>query len=135
MIHSVENQQQKSIKSTVNNSIKTTFNNAVKQFRNSGISFNPGDFILARMKGYQPWAARIISFSKDARRINIYFYGSHNYGTVSAKECIPFKFGYETIRLIKLKNLKHFTTGIQEIEIEHGVPPELSSLRDIGMIS
>lgn len=88
------------------------------------------DFVLARMRGYGPWPAKIISFTKDKRRARCYFYGSNDNGSVEVKEIIPFKSGFDTIRLIKIRKPTNFIKGVQEVEILNGIPKHLSSLRD-----
>lgn len=114
--------------------IADTFKNSVKEFRQLKRELEVGEFVLARMRGYCPWPAKIVSFTKDRRSTKCYFYGSHNNGSVNISEIIPFKDGYNTIRLIKIRCLKDFEKGIREIEIENGIPDHLSSLREVETI-
>lgn len=43
---------------------------------------------------------------------------------------VPFLDAFDTIRLIKLRHVKYFEIGIKEIEMEHGIPENLSSLEE-----
>lgn len=113
---------------TVTSAINSTFKHSLKEFEKSKLKLNVGDFVLARMTGYVPWPAKITSFTTDKRRARCYFFGSHNNGPVGVKQIIPFNNGFDTIRLVKLRHLKDFEKGVREIEIEHGIPEEKSSL-------
>lgn len=108
----------------------STFKTSVKEFRKTGIKLEIGDYVIARMKGYSPWPAKISSFTKNRCRALCYFYGSHNNGSVDINEIVPFSNGYDSIRLLMMRNLKDFQKGIRELEIVHGIPENLSSLRE-----
>lgn len=86
------------------------------------------------MKGYSPWPAKIISFTKDRKSAKCYFYGSNNNGSVKTDEIIPFKDGFDTIRLLKNFNLKDFEKGVREIENINDIPAHLSALREIDAL-
>lgn len=86
------------------------------------------------MCGYCPWPAKIVGSTQNHRRVKCYFYGSHNNGTVDVNRVIPFEKGLEVIRLINLRHTKNFAKEIREIEIENGVPEELSALREMQSI-
>lgn len=119
---------------SIASAINSTFKNSLEEFEKSNVQLNIGDLILAKMSGFAPWPAKITSFTKDKRRAICYFFGSHNNGPVGVKQIIPFKDGFDTIRLVKMRHLTHFEKGISEIEIEHGIPKDLSSLREIDAI-
>lgn len=110
--------------------IRNTFKQSLKEFHNSGKKLEVNDYVIARMKGYSPWGAKIVSFTKDKRRAMCYFYGSNNNGSVDTKEIIPFKSGFSAIRLLNIRNANEFAKGIREIEIENGVPEHLSVLKE-----
>lgn len=63
-----------------------------------------------------------------------YFYGTHNTGSVDICDVIPFQNAFEVIRLINMRNPCDFAKAVKEIEIEHGVPDELSALREAKAI-
>lgn len=115
---------------TLSSAINSTFKIALKEFQKKEVKFVVGEYVLARMRGYQPWPAKITSFTKDGSRVSCFFFGSHNNGSVSVKEMVPFIDGFDTIRLIKLRQVKDFEKGVKEIELENGIPENLSSLRE-----
>lgn len=90
---------------------------------------------MAKFSGYCPWPTRVDGFTKDGRRIKCYFYGSHNTGSVDINQAIPFQNALEIIRLINLRNPRDFSKGVREIEIQNGVPDELSALREAEAIA
>lgn len=114
--------------------ITATFENQLQNFQNIGMQLKKGDQILARMRGYDPWPAKILDFLNNKKLIKCYFYGTHNTGTVGIKNAIPFGEAFETIRLICLRNPFGFIKGIKEIEIESRVPEENSCLKEFEAI-
>lgn len=116
---------------TIEQFFSTTFENQLQIFHKSETQLKIGDLILARMKGYDPWPARILGFKSNNKLIKCYFFGAHNTGDVGAKSAIPFDAAFETVRLVCLRNSNDFIKGIKEIEIESCVPEELSCLRDM----
>lgn len=119
---------------TLQNLIDRTFKTEANKFAISGAKFKIGDPILAKFSGYCPWPSRLEGFTKNGRRIRCFFYGTHNTGSVDLNQAIPFRNSFEIIRLINLRNTRDFAKGVREIEIENGVPEELSSLREVGTI-
>lgn len=114
--------------------IDSTFKREARQFENSGGRFEYGQAVLAKMSGYAPWPARIEGFTKNGRRVKCFFYGSHNTGTVDINQVIPFKNAFSIIRLINLRNTRDFAKGVKEIEMQCGVPDELSALKEMNAI-
>lgn len=108
--------------------IKSTFEKSLKEFEKTKTKFEVGDLVLARMTGYAPWPAKIVSFTKDGRRATCFFFGSQNQGPVGVRQMIPFKDGFDVIRLVKMQCLTDFEKGVREIEIEHHIPEDMSSL-------
>lgn len=82
-------------------------------FQKSGKQLKKGDAILAQMRGYDPWPAKIVDFIGSKKTIKCYFYGSHNTGPVGVKHVIPFTESLETVRLILLRNRIDFSKGIE----------------------
>lgn len=113
---------------TIEQFIASSFANQLRIFDENETQLKIGDAILARMKGYDPWPARLLSFKNKNRMVECYFFGAHNKGNVGIKNIIPFTDGLETIRLICIRNPKNFVKGINEIEIEYGIPREHSML-------
>lgn len=122
---------------TLQHFINTTFEEQLAYFQKSGTQLQKADTILAKMKGYDPWPARIIEYSKNMKSIKCFFFGTHEIGSVGSKQIIPFADAFQTVRLVCLRNIaltQHFVKGIQEIEIECGVPKQLSCLREYEAI-
>lgn len=120
---------------TIQQFITASFENQLQIYHKSGIQPKVGDAVLARMRGYDPWPARIIGLKNKNKNVECYFYGAHNSGSVGSKNIIPFVDAFETVRLVCLRNPKNFVKGIQEIEIEFGVPTELSCLKEFDAIA
>lgn len=93
-----------------------------------------GDMILAKMRGYSPWPARVSEFTASKKNIVCFFFGTQNTGSVGVNNVIPFANASEIVRLICLKNVNGFTKGVREIEIECGVPDALSCLNEFMCI-
>lgn len=119
---------------TIQKFIQTSFENKLLDFHKSGIQLNRGDAILAKMRGFDPWPAKLVDFNGNKKTIKCFFYGTQNTGTIGVKHIIPFSDSFDTVRLILLKNRSDFQKGIKEIEIEYGIPEELSAARDFGAI-
>lgn len=119
---------------TIEHFIKTTFEHQLSNFHKSGTELRERDPILARMKGFDPWPARIIEFSSNMKTIKCYFFGTHNTGSVGFKQVIPFVDAFQTVRLVCLRKRPHFVKGVEELEIEYDVPKQLSCLRELEAI-
>lgn len=120
--------------STLQRLIDSTFKKEAGNFKNSRQKLEHGKVILAKMSGYCAWPARIDGFTQNGRRVKCYFYGSHNTGSVNIDQVIPFEDASETIRLINLRNPRDFAKGVKEVEIELGIPDDLSVLREATAI-
>lgn len=114
--------------------IDDTFESITKKFAESKKELNIGDIVLGRMRGYTPWAARICSFTKDKKSAGCYFYGSHNNGPVNTSKMVPFKDGFEVIRLIAIRDPYDFVKGIKEVELEIGIPDDRSCIKEQASI-
>lgn len=115
--------------------IDRTFEHQLSIFHKSGTELKKGNLILAKMKGYDPWPARIIELNKC--NMKCYFYGANNTGSVGRKHVIPFADAFETVRLICVGRKRHhieFVKGIREIEILCGIPKQRSCLREFESI-
>lgn len=124
---------------TLQGMIDQTFKQQLKHCQQTGKqNFKLGDPILAQMSGYSPWPGRIEGFTKDKKFVKCYFYGSHNRGSVNVLRAIPFVDAFQCIRLLVLRkqigHMKDFVKGIKELEIKHGVPISLSSLRELDSL-
>lgn len=119
---------------TIQQYINIAFENQLQIFHKSGMELKEGDAVLARMRGFDPWGARIEGFLNNKKTIKCYFFGTHNIGNVGSKNVLPLAYAPEIIRLISLRKTASFVKGIQEMEIEFGIPKELSCLREFDAI-
>lgn len=94
--------------------------------KRTNIPLEIGQFVMAKMKSYAPWAAKITGFTQNRKKAYVYFYGTHNSGSVEVNEIILFQDSDQVIRMLLLRHLDCFSKGIKEIEIELGIPVELS---------
>lgn len=115
--------------------IDAAYQKELKTFHESEQQLKVGDAVVARMKGYLPWPGRIQRFTSNNKIVNCYFFGTHNSGPVGSKNIIPFSFAPETVRLACLRSAVGYNKGIKEIEMECGVPNELSCLNSNNQIS
>ncbi|XP_076842183.1 uncharacterized protein LOC143486708 [Brachyhypopomus gauderio] len=53
-------------------------------------SFNPGDLVFAKMKGYPFWPARIAEGNAPQNKIPIFFYGTHQTTTLVPKDIVHY---------------------------------------------
>lgn len=102
--------------------------------------FNVNDFVFAKMSGYPPWPAMVMSPNKDAptKRKNsewIYFYGTHSYAWIKTKNIQPYdsyKDVYKTYKKPDYKRafkelvdiIKSMENPNYEIKITEYVPKE-----------
>lgn len=119
---------------TLQHFIDAAYQKELREFHESEIQLKIGDPVVARMKGYLPWPGRIENFSSNNKTINCFFYGTHNTGAVGSKSVMPFSFAVETVRLVCIRSPNQYIKGVKEIEVEHGVPEELSCLTDLKAI-
>lgn len=119
---------------TIQHYIDDAFKNELQKFIKNETQLKKGDAVLARMKGFDPWPARIVDFSNNQKIAKCFFFGTNNIGPVGTKNIILFANAFETVRLICLRNPNCFVKGVREIEIESGIPNEFSCLREYKAI-
>lgn len=110
--------------------IDSAFQTQLKLFNESKQPLAVGDAVLARMKGFLPWPARIDNFASNNKIINCYFYGTNNSGPVGSKNVLPYVLARETVRLACLRSQDKYIKGVKEIEVAFNVPDELSYLKE-----
>lgn len=82
--------------------------------------------VMAKMRSYCPWPARIIEIKETGKKAKVFFFGSNNEGVVDLKEIVEFTKATKTVRLLLLRNQEMFSNGIRSIERILGIPEELS---------
>eukprot|EP00118_Oscarella_pearsei_P011564 m.78312 g.78312 ORF g.78312 m.78312 type:complete len:309 (+) comp36098_c0_seq4:85-1011(+) len=81
------------------------------------MSFEAGNLIWAKMKGYPHWPARIenaIGDGKKPRKYTVFFFGTHETGFMTGKELFPYEENKE--RFSKPLKMRGFRDALQEIE-------------------
>lgn len=118
----------------LNSLINEAWTKCKNNFKKTNQSIEIGSLVLAKMKGYSSWPARVEDFTKNKKRAKVFFFGSSNCGTVDAIEIVPFEECSDIIRLLLLRKIGEFHRGIVEIERVLGVPPELSLTNELFSI-
>lgn len=90
------------------------------------IKLDVGQYVMAKMKSFSPWPARVTGFTKNRKKVYVHFYGTHDTGSIEVAEITLFEDSKDVIRIQLLRSLDCFAKGIREIETELGIPDELS---------
>lgn len=114
----------------LNSLINASLRKCKNDFAALGECLQIGDLVLAKMKGYQPWGARIIDFTRNKKRAFVHFFGTNDGNMVDVHEITTFSQSYDVIRLLLLRKVGAFHKSILEIETILKVPSELSLLRE-----
>lgn len=127
----VKNKSNKNIAKTLNQLMNENWVQTKREKKLSKVILEENDIVMAKMKGYSPWPGKIISFTKTRKSAQVYFYGSHNKGSVEEAEIALFEDSHKVIRLQLLRPLLiDFCKGIREVEIEMQIPAELSIMNE-----
>lgn len=97
-----------------------------KYSKSKDITFEVDQFVIGKMKSFPPWPCKIVGFTKNRKKVHVYFYGTHNSGSIEVNEITLFENSDEVIHLLLLRHLQCFAKGIREVEVELGIPAELS---------
>lgn len=104
--------------------------------KRNGTILLEGQHVIAKMKSYCPWPARILAFNANKKRAKVHFYGTQQEGTVDSKDIALFNDASKVIRLLLLRKntLDSFEKGIREVELENSIPIELSITQEQRII-
>lgn len=117
----------KTVVKTLNQLIEQAWLKCKKEKKEKKSCLQIDQNVMSKMKSYCAWPSKITSISKNGTNAQVYFFGSHNKGSVKADEIVSFDEAREVIRLLLLRpNNLQFAKGIREAEIDSGVPEELS---------
>lgn len=109
---------------TLQSLIESSWTRCKRLQKNANITIN--SIVMAKMKSYCPWPARILEINQTRTKAKVYFFGSNNEGAVDMKEIVEFTNAAETVRFLLLRKNLSFTNGIRTIESIIGVPDALS---------
>lgn len=108
---------------------------AKKSQKNSNETLNIDQIVVTKMKSYCPWPAQVRAFSKNAKRAEVYFFGTHNIGMVDVHEIVDFSQAYDVMRFLLLRKIPYYAKAVRELEEVLQVPAELSMLKEMQAIS
>lgn len=77
-------------------------------------SFNVGDLVFAKVKGYPPWPAKIIKIEK--KKYNVYFYGTGETANVKLEDLFGYRGSKDKYATEKIMKRKGFKEAIIQIE-------------------
>lgn len=77
-------------------------------------SFNVGDLVFAKVKGYPPWPAKIIKIEK--KKYNVYFYGTGETANVKLEDLFVYRETKDKYATEKIMKRKGFKEAIIQIE-------------------
>lgn len=77
-------------------------------------SFNVGDLVFAKVKGYPPWPAKIIKIEK--KKYNVYFYGTGETANVKLEDLFDYRHTKDKYATEKIMKRKGFKEAIIQIE-------------------
>lgn len=118
---------QKTVVKTLHQLTEQEWRKCKKERKEKETQIQIDQHVMAKMKSYSPWPGRISTISKNGTSAQVYFFGSHNKGSVKTAEIVPLHEAREVIRLLLLRpNYSQFSKGIREAEISLGIPQELS---------
>lgn len=103
---------------------------AKKSNKNDNEKLEIYQLVVTKMKSYAPWPAQIRLFSKNGKRAEMYFFGTHNIGMVDTREIVHLKQAHDVIRLLLLRRIPFYMKAVNELELICGVPEKLSMLRE-----
>lgn len=85
--------------------------------------------VLAKMRTYSPWPAKLISFTD--KKAKVYFFGTNNHGDVPLGDVVSFADSSELVLQLASMKIKYFKRAVREAEVFRGVPIEYSMLNGI----
>ncbi|XP_055550773.1 hepatoma-derived growth factor-related protein 2-like [Wyeomyia smithii] len=77
-------------------------------------SFNVGDLVFAKVKGYPPWPAKITKIEKS--KYNVYFYGTGETANIKLEDLFMYRDTKEKYATEKIMKRKGFKEAIIQIE-------------------
>lgn len=88
--------------------------------------------VLAKMRTYSPWPAKIVKILPSKKKALVYFFGTDNHGEVATDEIVPFVEVALLIKQLASMKIRLYKKAVREAEIFQGVPIECSLLNDIA---
>ncbi|XP_043652033.1 PC4 and SFRS1-interacting protein [Drosophila teissieri] len=78
-------------------------------------SYNIGDLVFAKVKGYPPWPAKITK-SNNNKKYNVYFYGTGETANIKVEDLFPYANNKERFATEKIMKRAKFIEAIEQIE-------------------
>ncbi|XP_055317671.1 hepatoma-derived growth factor-related protein 2-like isoform X2 [Sitodiplosis mosellana] len=78
-------------------------------------SFNVGDLVFAKVKGYPAWPAKIVDITKS-KKYSVYFYGTGETGNVQAKDVSLYEKTKQKLATSSSMKKQDFKAAIDQIE-------------------
>ena len=91
---------------------------------------NAGDLVFGKVKGYQPWPARITSITSKDRckyilhcnyndfRYKVYFFGTYETGTLKGEDVWPYNADTKAKFTPKNSKKKGYSEGIYQVQMQ-----------------
>lgn len=92
-------------------------------------SLREGQFVLAKMKTYPEWPAKILSFGKSY--VNVYFFGDQTTGNVSFENIGMLKENNQIMRINLRKKIRGYAKAVRCVELASNIPDHLSLLNGL----
>lgn len=102
---------------------------AKKQSKSSAVPLKVGQVVLARMRTYRPWPAKILNDEKKTV-FWVRFYGKETEGSVPKIECVLFQDALECVQEYLKIPVDDYGRAVREAEINLGIPYHASLLRN-----
>lgn len=98
--------------------------------------FNPGDLVFGKMRYFPPWPARIEEKRPGQHippnKFPVFFFGTHQTGTLHAKDIFPYEQNKEKFGKLKKSNI--FNQSLWELEEAYQIENEASLIGVGGQV-
>lgn len=94
----------------------------------TAIDLKEDDLVMAKMKSFCPWPARIIRVK--GKRTDVFFFGTNQTGTVDTNQIRLFCDCSQEIKRLLLRHNLSFIKAVKEVEVILKIPDNLSILNE-----
>lgn len=107
-------------------SINTLFSNCKNNFNGT---VRIGQLILAKMKSYSPWPAKVMEIDETKKKAKVFFFGTNEHGFVPIKDCVPSEICGEIVLRLGKPNGSNsnasYSKAVRELQICNGITGKL----------